>query len=249
MRLKACQACCSIKVSVIFVFFMAAALTMLSPEDGISSPAGILRMTEFPDSHLANGAPLGWRLQRYKGSPSLKMEQIGDQFYLRMKSSGYTAFGVKKEISVDIRKYPFVHWTWKAQQLPQGGDVRRADRDDQALQVYLIFQAKGFFDIMKSPAIAYIWDNEAPKGLMIQSPQKRMGHVRYIVLRNKTDALGFWQREKRNLYEDYKKTFKDIHSGEPPGSIQILMLFINTHHTKSDADGCIGDIYFSTKGE
>jgi hypothetical protein len=43
--------------------------------------------------------------------------------------------------------------------------------------------------------------------------------------------------------------FKDINGGEPPGPIKILMLFINTHHTKSAAEGCIGDIYFSTKGE
>jgi hypothetical protein len=69
------------------------------------------------------------------------------------------------------------------------------------------------------------------------------------VLRNKMDAMGHWQPEKRNLYEDYKMLFKDIHGGEPQGPIQSLLVFINTHHTKSDAEGCIGDMYFSMKGE
>ena len=232
---------------------MAVALVMLFPDGGISSAAETqnhvsLQMTPFSDSHLEDGVPAGWRLQRYKGGPSLKLEQTGGCFYLRMKSSGDTAFGVRKEISVDVRKYPFMHWTWKAQRLPAGGDVRQADRDDQVLQVYVIFPGGGFFNIMTSPTIAYVWDNEAPKGLMIQSPQKGMENVRYIVLRNKVDTLGRWRQEKRNLYEDYKKVFKDIKNGEPSGPIKGLMLFINTHHRASDAEGVIGDMYFSSGG-
>ena len=255
MRLKSCQSRCSIKVSVIFTFFVAAALTMLFPEDGISSAAVetqnfvSLRLTEFSDSHPENATSAGWRLEKYKGDPSIRVERFGDHVYLRMTSSGHTAFGVRKQISVDIRQYPFLHWTWKAQRLPAGGDVRRADRDDQVLQVYVIFPMGAFFNIMKSPTIAYVWDNEAPKNLMIQSPQKRMEFVRYIVLRNKADALRRWQQEKRNLYEDYKIMFKDVKNGEPSGPIQALVLFINTHHTGSDAEGTIGEMYFSTKGE
>lgn len=233
---------------------MAAALALLFADGGISSASVetqnlvSLQMTNFSDSHLENGAPAGWRLQRYKGSPSLNLEKSGGHFYLRMKSSGNTAFGVRKEISIDVRKYPFIHWTWRAQRLPVGGDVRQADRDDQVLQVYVIFPGEGIFNIIKSPTIAYVWDNEAPKGLMIQSPQKGMENVRYIVLRNKVDTLGRWRQEKRNLYEDYKKVFKDVKNGEPSGPVKGLMLFINTHHTESNAEGVIGNMYFSSGG-
>ena len=225
------------------------AVLILLPRHGISSSQKILKVTEFSSFQPDNEAPPGWQVQKHKGNPSFKVERFGDHAYLRMKSSGHTAFGVRKQLSVDIRQYPYLHWTWRAQRLPAGGDVRRADRDDQALQVYLIFQVKGFLNIMKSPAMAYIWDNEAPKSLVAPSPQKRMGYVRYMVLRNNADALGRWQREKRNLYEDYKIMFKDIDEGKPPGPIQVLLLFINTHHTRSDADCYIGEMYFSTKGE
>lgn len=239
----------AVKEQLIIVLFAAMSFMLLLPADGNSSSEGILKMMEFSDSHLKNGAPAGWQLLRYKGEPSFRVERIGDQFYLRMKSSGNTAFGIMKELAVDIRKYRYINWTWKALRLPQGGDVRQADQDDQVMQLYVIFSSRGVTDIMTSPTLSYIWDNEAPKNLMIQSPQKRMGYVRYLVLRNKTDAMGRWQKEKRNLYEDYKKMFKDIHAGEPQGPIQSLVLFINTHHTKSDAEGCIGEIYFSSKGE
>ena len=72
---------------------------------------------------------------------------------------------------------------------------------------------------------------------MIRSPQKRMGNVRYVVMRNKDDVLGRWYPEKRNIYKDYKELFKDVRSGEPPGPVQAILIFINTHHTRTDAEG------------
>ena len=61
-------------------------------------------------------------------------------FFLKLSSSGETAFGAKKALSVDVKKYSFIHWKWKADRLPEGGDIRRANCDDQALQLYVVFR-------------------------------------------------------------------------------------------------------------
>ena len=172
------------------------------------------------------------------------IEQEGRHFFLRMVASGNTAFGIKKAVSIDTHRYPFLQWIWRVQRLPDGGDIRWRQRDDQAMQLYIIFPATGFPEIYKSPTIAYIWDNEAPKGLITGSPQKMLGYVRYIVLRNKSDSLGLWQTETRNIEDDYRKLFADVNGGQPPGPIRTILLFINTHHTKSAADGSIGEITF-----
>ena len=199
----------------------------------------------FRHQDLQGGAPASWQLQLYKGTPALAIEQDGRQTFLRMSAGGKTAFGVKKAVSVDVRTYPFLHWKWKAYRLPDGGDIRRADRDDQALQLYVVFPAMGFPAVHTSPTIAYVWDNDAPKGLITTSPQKLLGYVRYVVLRNKTDSLGIAQMETRNVYEDYGKLFGEFNGGKPSGPIRAVLLFINTHHTRSAAEGSVGDIYFS----
>ncbi|MGV8058333.1 MAG: DUF3047 domain-containing protein [Smithellaceae bacterium] len=205
----------------------------------------IIDIGNFNQAGNGQGVPEGWQLVKYKGNPALKLVSDGHKTFLRLTCSGQTASGIKKDISVDVRKYSYLHWSWQALRLPERGDIRLANHDDQALQIYVIFPGTGFPELYKSPTVAYIWDNEAPKGLMIGSPQRSMGYVRYIVIKNKTDALGKWYQETRNILEDYRKLFPEINRGEPPGPIRSILLFINTHHTKSSAEGHIGNIYFS----
>lgn len=199
----------------------------------------------FHQAGRQQGVPEGWKLVKYKGEPVLMIVPGGQGSFLRLISSGQTAFGIRKDISVDIRNYSYLHWNWEALRLPEGGDIRLANKDDQALQLYLVFPGAGFLDAYKSPTIAYIWDNEAPKGLKIRSPQAPLGNVRYVVLKNKTDTLGKWYQETRNILEDYRKLFPEVNGGKPAGPVRSILLFINTHHMKSNAEGHIGDIYFS----
>ena len=165
-----------------------------------------------------------------------------------MISSGETAFGFRKEIYVDIQAYPYLHWSWKATKLPDGGDIRKKDSDDQSIQIYLSLQIPGEGGLFSTPpALAYIWDNEAPKDTLVKSPQAMLSNVRYLVLRNGKDNLGTWFTEKRNILKDVYRAFGLHSSGNRPIMVKGVLLFINTHHTKSDAEGCIGNIYFSNQ--
>ncbi|MEN6622226.1 MAG: DUF3047 domain-containing protein, partial [Smithella sp.] len=125
-----------------------------------------------------------------------------------------------------------------------GGDVRKTAADDQALQIYVAFKKSGVMG-MSTPVIGYIWDNNAPKGWSGRSSQTGGGKLRYIVLRNKSDKVGQWYVEKRNIYQDYKRLFPEINGGEPKGTTTGMQIHINSQHTKSHAEGMIGDIYFS----
>lgn len=229
----------------LFFVFSVAVCPVKSAYAAIKIDPGIIDIGNFHAAGRRQGVPDGWQLLRYKGEPALMLVQDGQGSFLRMSSSGRKAFGIRKEISVDVRRHPCLHWSWKALRLPEGGDIRLADQDDQALQIYVIFPGTGFPELDKSPTVAYIWDNAAPKGLMTRSPQTSMSYVRYIVIKNKTDALGTWHQETRNILEDYRKLFPDVNRGEPLGPMRSILLFINTHHTKSNAEGHFGDIYFS----
>lgn len=176
----------------------------------------------------------------------MKLEKDGNAFYLQLTSKGDSSFGVRKEARVDVRKFPILCWRWKVTKLPRGGDIRRSATDDQALQVYIAFKESGLMGL-NTPIVGYIWDNEAPKGWSGRSPQMGGDKLRYIVLRNKTDKVGQWYTERRNIYQDYKKLFADIKSGEPQGPTTGLQIYINSQRTKSQAESIIGDIYFSSE--
>jgi len=209
--------------------------------------AAVVPVTKFRSTELQDGAPIGWGLEKKAGTPTLRVEKDGANYYLRLISRGDSSFGVRTAAQVNVKDYPIITWRWKVEKLPAGGDVRKSTTDDQALQVYVAFKETGFPAALNTPIVGYIWDNEAPKGWSGRSSQIGGDKLRYIVLRNKTDRTGQWYTERRNVYEDYKKLFADINGGEPLGVTTGLQLHINSQHTRTSAESVIGDIYFSSE--
>ena len=204
----------------------------------------IVRVAGFDSAQMQNGVPMGWLLDVKKGEPALSLERGSQIYYLHMKSND-SSYGIKNGIKVDIKEYPYLNWRWKVTKLPDGGDVRKSGTDDEAMQIYVAFTPTGFPEALNTPVLGYIWDNEAPKGWTGRSSAIGGGKLRYVVVRNKTDRLGHWYTEKRNIYEDYKKLLKDVECADPPGVTHGVEFYINTQNTKSAAESYIGDVYFS----
>lgn len=195
-------------------------------------------------SAVQNGPPSGWVVDVKKGSHNFSVEREGSDLVLHMVSKN-NSFGIKKEAQVNIREYPYMNWRWKTVRMPPGGDVRSANTDDQAIQLYLAFPAIGWPAALNSPVIGYVWDNESPRGYYGRCKQIGGDKLRYLVLRNKSDKVGEWHAEKRNVYQDYKTLFKDIKGGEPDAVTHGIQIHINSQHTGTEAESYIGEIYFS----
>ena len=203
-----------------------------------------LTVAGFDSGKLEKGAPAGWELIKKDGTVNLGLESNGDRYVLHMKSDSKSSFGIKKEMDAKIEDYPFLNWEWKVAKLPVGADVRKAGTDDQAIQLYIAFKPTGWPAEMNTPTIGYIWGVECPKDTVVTSPQPLAGKVRYIVLRNKSDELDKWYYESRNLQEDYEKLFPDVDGGKPR-DIGGISFYINSQHTKSDAESYIYNVRFS----
>jgi len=199
----------------------------------------------FTSDRMEERVPVGWELKKYKGTPVVKLEKMEDKFCLHMISDSKSSFGIRKKLKINVEEYPFLNWRWKVVNLPVGGDIRNIDTDDQAMQVYIAFTPTGWPKKLNTPVVGYIWDNEAPKELMVTSPQLLCNKVRYVIVRNKTDKLGEWYTEKRNLYEDYKRLFKDIEKDNLPAITTGIQVSINSQHTGSEGNSYIYDVYFS----
>jgi hypothetical protein len=206
----------------------------------------IVRVAGFDSEQMQKGCPTGWLLDIKKGEPAISLERGSQIYYLHMKSND-SSYGVKNGIKVDIKEYPYLNWRWKVARLPDGGDVRKSDTDDQAIQIYVAFTPTGFPEALNTPVLGYIWDNEAPRGWTGRSSSIGGGKLRYVVVRNKTDRLGQWYTEKRNIYEDYKKLLKDVECADPAGVTHGVEFYINSQNTKSAAESYIGDVYFSKR--
>ena len=204
---------------------------------------GTIPAAHFISDELVQGIPPGWVLDRKAGRVNLRLEKAGKNFVVRLASDCSSSFGIKREFHVDLREYPILHWRWKAVRLPQGGDVRNAETDDQAVQLYVAFPAISFPAELNTPVIGYIWDNEAPRGWTGRSEQIGGGKLRYLVVRNKADRIGEWYSERRNLYEDFLHLFRDLKGVNTV--THGIQFHINSQNTKSEAEGCIGDVFFS----
>jgi len=176
--------------------------------------------------------PPGWEVEVREGKAQYRVYDGS----LILSSGRGDSYGLRKTLSVDTREYPFLNWRWMAMSLPAGGDGRRKATDDQAAQLYVVFPrwpAK-----INSRVIGYTWENVAPKGITFASVNS--AKWRYIVLRDRSDPLGRWFQERRNVREDYRKLF-----GEEPPEIGAVMLYINSQHTASSGESRFGEVYFS----
>lgn len=210
-----------------------------------SLPEETITVAQYRTARMVNGVPEGWTLMKHSGTPNINLIKSGDAYYVRLYSDSQSGFGIERTVRVDLREYPYLNWTWCATKLPKGGDVRKLSTDDQALQIYVVLPATGYPEQLNTPILTYVWDNEAPKGTTTKSPKILLRKIRYYVVRNKTDQLGRWYTEKRNVYQDYKRIFRDVNGGEPKGATHGVRFYINSQNTKSNAEGYIGEVYFS----
>ncbi len=198
---------------------------------------GILVVDRFTRGVDAKGLPEGWTLEKTPGSQSVIAVEKGNEFnFLHLKSVDDN-FGLKKEISFDIRKHPYFSWRWRAKETPPQGDIRKRETDDQAGQIYVVFPK--FPATVNSRSVGYIWDSKAPAG--ISGTSTAYSKMKYVVLQSGSGKLNQWIAESRNVYQDYKKLFNE----EPP-EVGAVLIYINTQHTHGKAAIDYADIQFSS---
>ncbi len=227
------------------LFLLLAPLLVAWSAPALRGGEALLPVTRFDAQDATQEVPRGWHLLHRSGRPVMRVVPEGNRYVLHLESDAQSAFGIERDVQVNVAEYPYLTWRWKVCKLPRGGDVRRADADDQAIQVYVAFPAVGFPERFKTPAVGYLWDSEAPVGLSTRSPQRFLHYIRCVVLRNKNDQVDTWITEKRNLREDYRRLFRDVRGGTPTGKTVGLRLYINSQHTCSEAESWIGDIAFA----
>jgi hypothetical protein len=124
-----------------------------------------------------------------------------------------------------------LQWQWRIEQPNSAADLHARSGDDTPAKVCLSFDLPidnlGFGDrqllrLMRSssdepvPAatLCWVWGAAEPHGALIENAFTR--RVRYIVLRNGSDASATWFDESRDIAADFKRAFGDESATLPP---------------------------------
>ena len=217
---------------------MLAGLTSLLLAVGAAAQANLITVEDWSGIAVGTkGIPPTWKSGQTWGRPTYDFAVVEDSAskVLRLKSQNDSS-AISKEVNVNVKETPIFQWRWKAVTLPKGADSRQKATDDQALQVYVVFER--FPSFYRSRIIGYIWDSAAPEGTTVKS--EKSGLVTYVVLRSGPLNLGKWLTESRNVYDDYRRIY-----GEEPGEpAKAVTIAIDSDDTKSSAEGYIGEIIF-----
>lgn len=199
-----------------------------------------VRVSDVVPAHLPSpGIPAGWELKEFVGEASVELVRNEGRVALRFRSER-TSFALHRDVVLDVRQYAMLAWSWRVVRLPRTGDVRDPARNDQAAQVYVIFP-RWPSPQTTSDIIGYIWDSHAPVGTTVSHP--KLPNVRLIVVESGTARIDRWQRQVRNVAEDYQVLF-----GRQPPRVGKVALMIDTNDTRGEAEALFGDLTFFRPG-
>ncbi len=207
---------------------------------------------ESPNTTLpSNWKPLTFT--KIKGMTRYSLVREGGVTVVKAEADR-SASGLLREITVDLKEYPWIEWRWKAANLLQKADARTKQGDDYPARLYITFaydpRRLGVFEKLKYEslkllygdypplaAISYIWDSRAPTETVV--PNAYTGRVQMIVVESGPAKLNRWVSESRNLYEDYRRAF-----GEEPPPVAGVAIMTDTDNTGESATAYYGDILF-----
>jgi hypothetical protein len=215
---------CFFRFSLFFVFLSWVGLAWASNR---------IVVADFSRGMDKKGVPSGWEVKEKAGKADFTVIQEANVHALRLRSEG-TSFSLQKQVDVDPRHFPLLTWKWKVTKLPEGGDVRKPHTDDQAAQLFVAFS--------NSKVIAYIWDTNAPQGVVEGTWLPPFLTIKALVVRSGYCEAGKWLTENRNTYRDYV----DLYREEPP-KVAGVRIQINSQHTDTSGESYFADVVFKNQ--
>jgi hypothetical protein len=222
----------------------------------LAEAPSVIEVGPFSAETPNNSLPAQWEPLYFKNiepHTDYRLVDNGGQVVIKATADA-SASGLIRKITIDPREYPIVQWRWKITKVLKKGNVHRKDGDDYPARLYILFKYHpdklGFFEKIKYEAIKlfygeypplasinYIWASNAPEDMVVPNPYTKKAMM--FVVESGKKNLNRWLTEERNLYEDYRKAFKD----EPP-MISGVAIMTDTDNTGESATAWYGDILF-----
>ena len=191
----------------------------------------------IPVGEFSKGRLDEWLSKKFVNETFYSLITVDNNTILKAVSRN-SASGLIKKIKIDIEKYPFLNWSWRIEkQLINTLDEKQKSGDDYAARIYIV--VKGEIAFWNTIALNYVWSNNSAKGETWPNAFAPKNAV-MVALRSSEAQVSVWNREKRNIKEDFKKLF-----GRDVKFIDAVVLMSDTDNTQKEVIAYYGDIYFS----
>lgn len=178
-----------------------------------------------------NGLSPRWVEKSFKGNTQYEWAVEGGQHCIKATSRS-SASALYYEIEYDPKAYPVLKWRWKVDHVLLKGNGHRKDTDDYAARVYVVFPSILFW---RTKAINYIWASRLPRGGAM--PNAYTSNAMMIAVESGSARTGKWIQETRNVWEDYRRYFK-----EDPPKVGAIAIMTDTDDTGEEATAWYGPI-------
>jgi hypothetical protein len=151
--------------------------------------------------------PAGWEVRTVPGTEVTKFRAdpagADGAGVLVMEADNASATFATQLKSVDLRRTPLLRWRWRVLEYPRDADGRVAERDDQAIGIYV--SHGGLFG---QRSIAYRWETDTPVGTEGDATYGAgIVKVHWIAVRNQGDGTGEFRIDERDVAADFQRVF------------------------------------------
>ncbi len=178
-----------------------------------------------------------WQAKSFQGETRYRISDDGGRRALFADSQG-TASGLYREIRVDLRRTPWLNWSWRVDQILDGVDERSKGGDDYPARVYVV--VSGGAALWKTRSLIYVWSSHQAVGTTWSNAFTSKARV--MALRSGTQDAGRWVNEKRDIRADFRQLF-----GEDIEVIDAVALMTDSDNSGQQATAWYGDLYFTTR--
>lgn len=179
-----------------------------------------------------------WEEKEFEAKTLYRLVQVDGQTVLAGEANA-SASGLFKKVGVDLRKTPFLNWSWRVENAHPPLDETTKSGDDYAARIYLV--KDGGLIFWKTIALNYVWSSSQARGHFW--PSSYAGdNVILMALRSHHDGVGKWYVEKRNVYADFKQLF-----GKEIDRIDAVAVMTDSDNSNGSAKAYYGDIYFTSE--
>jgi hypothetical protein len=182
------------------------------------------------------GSLAGWEEERFTESTEYRLQAgpHGGPTALRARTQG-AASGLYREIRIDLQRTPWLHWSWRVDDVYSGLDETRKEGDDYPARIYVV--VSGGLRFWNTRALNYVWSSSQPVGT--HWANAFTANAQLLAVESGPEHLGQWRRYRRNLRDDWKLLF-----GEAIDEIDAIALMSDSDNGGQAATAWYGDIWF-----